>query len=459
MTVGTGSAKRAVWGFLDQGVSSLINFGVGLLVARSVTQTAFGAFSIAFALYIVLLVATRALASEPLLIRHSHQPVRHWRRAVAGATGMALLLGGAAGPAIALVGVLVGGLVAEALVPLSVALVGLLLQDTLRFAFVARGRPAAALAIDLAWLAMLAPALIILDGRGGDVLGWSILIWGATAFVAASAGFVVARTAPSPSKALLWWARHRDIGPRYLAEGLMSLAASQTTVIVVGAISGLGAAGGLRGAQLLLGPMQVLLIGLSIIGIPEGVAMLRARGARSLVPPALILSAVMCGMALAYGLALTALPEELGELVLGDTWDQARPLLLLMALAYAGVTAGLGAGIGLRVLADAPRSLRSRATDALAQTTGGIGGAAMGGASGAAVGLAIGGWLGAGATWRQFLAAVRAAASSDDGSALVTGSAPGDGRTASGSAGTPTDRASTATNRRQDRRSPTRPGW
>ena len=409
MTVGAGSARRAAWGFLDQGVSSLINFGVGFLVARSVTETAFGAFSVAFAVYIVVLVATRALASEPLLIRHSHQPIRHWRRAVAGATGMALLIGAAAGPAILLVGAVVGGIAGEALMPLAVALVGLLLLDTLRFAFVAHGRPAGALGIDLLWLAMLVPALMVIDADDSAALRLSVLAWGTTALAAASVGFIATRTAPSPSAAINWWRRHRDIGPRYVAEGLMSLAASQTTVIVVGAITSLGSAGGLRGAQLLLGPMQVLLIGLSIVGVPEGVALLRSRGPRALVRPAFLLSAVIGVISLAYGIGLTLVPDDVGAFVLGDTWDKAEPLLPLMALAYAGVTVSLGAGVGLRVLADASRSLRSRATDAIAQTTGGIGGAAIGGATGAATGLALGGWIGSAAVWRQFLAAVSAA--------------------------------------------------
>ena len=46
-------ADRFGWGFADQAVSSLSNFLLGFLVARSVDAAAFGAFSVAYATYLV----------------------------------------------------------------------------------------------------------------------------------------------------------------------------------------------------------------------------------------------------------------------------------------------------------------------------------------------------------------------------------------------------------------------
>jgi len=424
--VGAGaSARRAIWGLLDQGLSSLINFGVGFLIARSVSEVAFGAFSVAFATYIVTLVATRALASEPFLIRHSHQPVRHWRVAVAGATGVALLLGSAAGAIVVVLGGVVGGLLAEALLPLGLAFPGLLLLDTLRFAFVARGRPAGAFACDLAWVVLLLPTLGGLQASGAMSVGPAIMTWGITALLVSVIAMAAAHTAPSLRSAVGWWRRHRDIGGRYVVEGLLSLAASQTTIVVLGAIVGLAAAGGLRGAQLLIGPIQVVLIGLTIVAIPEGVQILARSGRRGLVTAAILVSGVVSTVAIGYALVLAGMPGEMGAMILGDTWDRASPVLFLMGMAYAGATAGLGAGIGLRVLADARRSLRVRALDAIAQSAGGITGALLGGAPGAAAGLLVGAWIGATGSWWQFRAAIRAAGPGDPSTGV---SRAGDGR-------------------------------
>jgi len=407
------SAGRTIWGLLDQGLSSLVNFIVGFLVARSVSEIAFGAFSIAFAAYIVMLVASRALASEPFLIRHTHQPLRHWRVAVAGATGVALLLAAVAGAVFLVLGLVLGGLVGQALIPLAVVLSGMLLQDTLRFAFIARGRPVAAFLCDLAWILLLVPGLLSLHLLGDTTAGGAILVWGFSALLVATVGLAMSGIRPSVRAATGWWRRHRDIGPRYVAEGLMSLAASQTTVVVVGAIVGLAAAGGLRGAQLLVGPMQVLLIGLTIVAIPEGVDIFRSRGGRGLTIASIGVTFGLTGTAVAYALAVTLIPDELGVFLLGQTWEYARPVLSLVALAYAAVTIALGAGMGLRVLADARRSVRARAVDAVAQTVGGIGGAVMGGAPGAAAGLLVGALVGSSASWWQFLRAIRSARERD----------------------------------------------
>jgi O-antigen/teichoic acid export membrane protein len=402
-----GSARRAVWGFLDQGISSLINFAVGFLIARTVTSDLFGAFSVAFSIYLAFLVSGRAFASEPFLIRHSHSQLRYWRVSVAAATGVGLIVGVIGTVAMVVIGLIVGGTVGSAMVPMAFALPGLILLDTMRFALIARGRPEGAFLCDIAWLVILVPGLFALEQLGQASLELPILVWGGSALVVVAIAHLATGTGPSPRMAVGWWRRHGDIAPRYVAEALISLTASQLTIIVVGVLAGLSAAGGLRGAQLLLGPMQVLFIGIGSISVPEGVAILRAKGPRGLVRPAIALSIVVAASVLVYGLVLLQIPDSLGTSLLGETWAQARPLIGPLSLAYAGVTSALGAAIGLRVLADARTSLRARIVDATAQTGGGIGGAWAFGAIGAAFGLALGSWIGAAAAWVSFRSSVR----------------------------------------------------
>ena len=51
-------ARRAGWGVADQALSSLTNFAVGVFVARQLGPTEFGAFSLAFATYLLALNAS-----------------------------------------------------------------------------------------------------------------------------------------------------------------------------------------------------------------------------------------------------------------------------------------------------------------------------------------------------------------------------------------------------------------
>ena len=69
---GLATVRRVGWGVGDQALSSLTNFFMGILVARTVSPDDFGAFSLAFGAYVLALVVSRGLTGEPLVVRHSH---------------------------------------------------------------------------------------------------------------------------------------------------------------------------------------------------------------------------------------------------------------------------------------------------------------------------------------------------------------------------------------------------
>ncbi len=88
-----GSSWRLGWGIADQGMSSLTNFLMMAVVARTQGAASFGAFSLAYVTYGFALNASRALAAEPLMIRFSTSDLPAWRRATAKSTGTALVVG------------------------------------------------------------------------------------------------------------------------------------------------------------------------------------------------------------------------------------------------------------------------------------------------------------------------------------------------------------------------------
>ncbi|HEX6677874.1 MAG TPA: hypothetical protein VF486_23025 [Actinomycetes bacterium] len=392
-------AARAGWGVADQALSSLTNFAVGIYVARSLGPRGLGAFSLAFATYLLALNASRGLATDPLVVRYSGAEPAAWRQAAARATGVATTVGAAAGVASVAVGVLLSGPTGAAFVALGVMLPGLMLQDSWRYAFFSAGRGGQAFANDLVWAIVLFPLMAAVAASGHADVQWFVLAWGVSATVAALAGGVQARLVPRLDAAAGWLRQHRELAPRYLGENLSFSAATQLRFYGLSAAAGLAAVGALRAAELLLGPLNVVIIGIGLIGVPEGARIVR-RSLRHLWPFCLVLGALQGATAVAWGLALLLLPDGLGVRILGPSWQPASALLVPVTLTVALTGFWVGAWTGLRALGVARRSLRAQGFGSAAYLGGalvgawlaGAAGAAWGGAAGTAVATAIWWW-------------------------------------------------------------------
>ncbi|GAA2564881.1 MULTISPECIES: MATE family efflux transporter [Streptomyces] len=399
-----GIVGRLSWGLADQAASSLSNFVVGIYVARSLGLTAFGAFSLAWVTYGVVLNVSRGLATDPLVVRFSGVPEASWRGAVARSSGTALVVGAVIGAVCLAAGLGVGGDVGPAFAGLGVMLPGLLLQDAWRYAFFAAGDGRKAFVNDVVWGVALVPAMVV-AAQVGSVAAF-ILAWGSSAAVAAVYGCVQSRIRPRPAEAREWLRDHRDLGTRYLVENVGLSGASQLRAYGLGAIVGVGAVGEVRGAELLLGPFLAVLMGLSLVTVPEAARVLRQAPER-LGRFCLLLGGGQTVAALLWGAALLLMPDRLGELVLGDVWSGASALIVPVTLSVAAAGLGTGAAGGLRALAAARRSLRCQLFASACYVGGGLGGAVAGGTIGSAWGVAAASLCGSAVWWLQLRAALR----------------------------------------------------
>lgn len=98
-----GRVRRLGWGLGDQALSSITNFALAILVARTVSTADLGAFGLAFTTYTFVLGATRAFCSEPMSVRYSARERDAWERGTRRSTGAALVLGSLAGGALSLI--------------------------------------------------------------------------------------------------------------------------------------------------------------------------------------------------------------------------------------------------------------------------------------------------------------------------------------------------------------------
>jgi O-antigen/teichoic acid export membrane protein len=403
--VSGGIIRRAGWGLVDQMVSSGTNFAVGIFVVRTLPLEDFGAFSIAFLVYTLVMSVARAFAMEPLLIRYSGLPAERWRQGAAAATGASTGAACVGAVALILISAVIGGATGAAFLALGVTLPGLLLQDAWRLAFFAAGRGRDALLNDLAWAVFLVPAFILAGLLGASLFAITFA-WGIAASGAAVVGVVQARLVPRPDLARAWWREHADLAPRFLAESLIRTGLGQVTMIAIGAIAGLAALGSIRAAQLVMSPVQVILLGASLVAVPEAVGALK-RSLGNLVRLSALASFALAAACLTWGLVALLLPDQLGTLILGESWTAARAFLPAGILAQLGTVVSFGPGMILRAFANALLSLELTMVTSCIGFAVPVGAAFLGGLP-AAWGLAAAAVIGGAISWLATPIGIRA---------------------------------------------------
>jgi O-antigen/teichoic acid export membrane protein len=421
LTQGSAHALRGMgWGLADQALSSVTNFALGVALARALLPADFGAFSIAFGVYTIALGITRALSTEPLSVRFSAAPTVDRVEAVRVATGTALSVASLLAIFTLVCGWAAEGALASALTALGWTMPGLLLQDAWRFAFFAMGRGRAALLNDLVWCAVLLLLLALLLFAGEPTVFSLVLIWGASGTLAAIVGLLQARIVPRIGHLPSWLRSHRDLIPRFTAEFGLTTLVAQCVVLGVGALAGLAQAGAIRAAEILLGPVTVVYLGISLAGLPEGVRALRVSRA-TLARACAWWSTGLALVALTVGTLAANVPDRFGKVVLGATWPLAQEVVFPLSVGMVGAGIIMGAGIGLRSLAAARLSLRARLLVAPLVLGAALGGAAAAGARGAAWGLAFGYMTGSFVWWHAFRLGLRHHANDHRGSSAQPG--------------------------------------
>jgi O-antigen/teichoic acid export membrane protein len=416
-----GMGRRAGWGVADQLVSSGTNYAANVVVLRALGVEAFGAFSLAFFLYLFVISVTRAYPMEPLAIRYPLRSDQDWRRGAAAALGTVVIAGVAGSIVSVIVGLLVGDVVGGALIGMGVTMTGLVLQDGIRMMFFSRGQADRAFQNDLFWAVALIPCLGLAVVLGGDVVVITIA-WGIAGTGAALFGLWQSRVVPRPRLAGWWWGEHRDIGSRFLAEASLRTALVQLTFVGISLIAGIAAVGYIRGGQLLMAPVQVLFLGLTPVLVPEGVRSLE-RGIRSLTRLAVAVSLGEVAMAVGWGAVVTIGFATIGPILLGDEWASFRAFLPAAIGVQLATVATAGAQMTLRALGDAGRSLRATIVGSVTGVILPVA-ASSAGPVPAAWGLAVATAVGAIAWWalsrRGALAWVERAAVSDAGLTRTT---------------------------------------
>lgn len=341
------SGRRLGWITADQAVSSLTNLALSILVARAVSVESFGVFALIYASYLFGLELVRALVLDPLVLTLSGD-----RRRVDAATpavlGAAVLTGLVIGAGCAAVSAVVPSEMRTGFIVLAVAVPGLLVQDACRAVLLARRRPRATFANDLVWGVTLLGGAAILVGEFEASVASMLALWAGTGWLAACVGLWQTSSLPSMRRSWGWIRDNRERGPYFLLDFLVDSLATYASIIVIGAVAGLQAVGAFNAGRVAMGPVGVLILSAAMVIASEGrrltTNIVRLQRFVGLVGVAVLLIASV------WGVCLALLPGSFGQTLLGDSFTEARSLLIPIGLYWGLRGLSSASRIGLRVI-------------------------------------------------------------------------------------------------------------
>lgn len=392
---------RAVWTFADQGLSSLTNAALTIIVARVVDVSVFGAFALALLTYSFAVGLSRAVVSEPYVVGYSAKDEPAQRAAMARSGGSTLALGLIGSLVCVVVALIFGGQLAAAFLGLAVCLPGLLVQDNWRHVFFAVAEPRKAFFNDLVWTVLQFAGMAVVLGSGTQNVLLIVLVWGLSANVAALFGIYQTRVRPAIGSALDWLREFSDLARQLGLGFIVNTGAVQAATYSVSGFVGKEGVGGMRGAQTLLGPLNLLYSGFNAFMLPM-LARRVAAGKRLLGPS--VPGPIALGLVTAAWTAiLMLLPDQVGAQLLGDTWQLSTQAFLPTGLLMLASCLVLGASNSLIALSRADIMLRVLLVQGPLMLGLGVLGAWQFGFVGALYGFAIAQTVGCILCWVAFL--------------------------------------------------------
>lgn len=391
--------RRLAWfgsGLTSQAFSSAANFLLVISVARVESPIEFGGFALAYGVYLLVMGTARGLIGETLSVVQLDEPQRETMQAARAAIGAGFVVGGVSGVGSLLVGLaFLSSAFGPAMIAFAVGMPLLLAQDAGRFVGFALNNPVWAARSDGVWLAFQLVGSGVLYGIGRADAVNLIGLW----CLSAGLGIlpvVLSAGSPSIPGALPWLLRHRRFGVRFAAEFLVGPGSGHLTLYMVGSVSGLAAAGALRAAQTVFGPLNTLLLGLQAVALPLAVKDKLEGGSNAVRIVVLRMTTGFGAAALGYGLIVLVIPASVGAALFSDTWSSAVPILLPLALRFLSAGVGRASMIGLRAMHEVRTSLQIRTLIGVLTILLGLVGAFVGAAVGTAYGMAVAYTIGAG---------------------------------------------------------------
>lgn len=336
---GSGVLKRGAWGLSDQALISVTNFVTMVLLARSLSPSAFGAFTIVYTgIFVASSVQSALLTTPQNILGATYEGAEYTRYTSSVAVGQVAFT--VAMTAVALTAAVIvrsagwsGAALVFALIP---AVAATQMQQFVRGVMYTENRLRAAFANDLVSYGGQIVVVALLWFRYG-LTGERALILAlaATSAAAALLGIWQIRSSISGGSDLARLQQNWQFG-KWLLGGEIAgpLIADQLYLYLAAAILSTAAVGALKAAQVLFGPLRIFVYSLNLL-LPIHFSRVFARHGKEALDSqmrlALIVATPLLGL---FCLLVAVFARPLLALVYGDRYRQYAGVLTLYA-AYA----------------------------------------------------------------------------------------------------------------------------
>jgi len=330
--------SQFAWGFVDQAIASATTFGLTLAVARGTGPAGVGALAIAWAAFLVLLGAQRALLIEPFLTRASSRVSDE--RALGGSLVLSVAGGLAGTVAFAAVGVAGGASASTGFAAFAPWIAPLMAQNLLRTAAFRWASGAVAASGSAVFLGTF--AVLVLGGMNGSVRS-IVTAWGVGAAASMLWLFFVGKRPGglAPRAAARWWRSEQLRFGGWLVAGVLATAVFSYGLLGgLAAISGTADVGGYRVIESVFSPLSLLAVALANPGIRAVRHSFQDRPAAALTLAWKISGvAVLCMVAYAV---VVGSAQDLVFRLFGEEFSAYSDLILPIALAQTLIAAAIG---------------------------------------------------------------------------------------------------------------------
>jgi O-antigen/teichoic acid export membrane protein len=353
-------ATKGGLAILDQGLISGSNFLIGILLARWLIPAQYGAFSLAFSVFLLLSYVYQSLLSEPQGVFSGstyRQCLRGYLKALLGIQAMVtvfgvVLLGGSAGVVYAL-GKADG--LPGALAGVAIASPCILFFWLLRRAYYMNLAPARAAMGAFIYFVLVTGGLFVAYKRDW-VSPFSAYVL--MAIGALGTGFFLLSqvnkalppdSVPGPTAAQAWQ-KHWEYGRWALGVSVVTWIPYYMYYPLVSAFHGMAQAGQLKALMNLALPMEQSYTALSILFLPYAARVCREKGIQSSGPLVRRITMLFVFGALAYWAVLIPFKGPVFHLLYGGKYMEVAPLLPYVALGTTLWAAAFGPAILLRAI-------------------------------------------------------------------------------------------------------------
>lgn len=369
---GSFTQKLARWvtkgslAIVDQGLISGSNFLIGILLARWLVPTQYGAFSLAFSIFLLLSYVYQSLLSEPQGVFSGSaysQCLRGYLKALLGIQAMVtvfgiVLLGGSAlvvyamGKADGLPGALAGVAIASPCI---------LFFWLLRRAYYMNLAPGRAAVGAFIYFALVTGGLFVAYKRAlvspfSAYLLMAIGALGTGFFLLTQVNKALPPDVIKGPTAAQAWHKHWEYGRWALAVSVVTWIPYYMYYPLVSAFSGMAQAGQLRALMNLSLPMEQSYTALSILFLPYAARVCREKGVQSSGPLVRRITMLFVSGALAYWAVLIPFKGLVFHVLYAGKYLEVAPLIPYVALGTTLWSAAFGPAILLRAI-ESPDSI------------------------------------------------------------------------------------------------------